>query len=325
MHLLRRLTLPIVLLGFAFLVSSSANAEPAIQLWNPVATVNGFIITPQDLDYEVLQLRGEMDIRNQPVTDQQLEELRPQLIENLINRELLYQQAQQKNMKIRSQWIDREIVALKQRFDDETQFRAYLDRMGMGDKQLRERIEKGLIVRRLMRRDILRQIKVSESEMQAFFRQHPEFFAREEQVRAKHILVAVKEGASTEVHEEAIAKIQAIQAQIEQGADFSVLALEFSDCPSKHRGGDVGYFSHDQMVRAFSDMAFNLQPGDISEIVVTRHGYHLIQLIDRRPPTQMAYKDAREKIERTLRRNKEQEKIEAYLTSIKRRADIKRF
>jgi peptidyl-prolyl cis-trans isomerase C len=311
--------------GTALFWTDWALAEPAIQLWNPLATVNGFIITPQDLTREIGQLRAEMDFRNQPITDAQIESLRPQLVENLVERELLYQQAQLKDIKIRSQWVDRELIILKQRFKDADAYQQYLNQMDMEAAQLEERIRKGLIIRRLIRREILRQIRVSESEMQSFYRHHSEYFRREEQVRARHILVAVPSNANAEQKDAALLKIQTIQTQLQQGGDFALLALEYSNCPSKNRGGDLGFFSRDQMVKDFSDVAFSLGKGQISEVVATRYGYHLIQLIDRRPATQMPYKNVRAKIERTLRRDKEQEAVDSYLASLKRRADIKRY
>ena len=315
----------IVVLWCILALTPSAQGEPAIQLWNPVASVNGFIITPQDLNHEIGQLRWEMDQRNQPLSDTQIEALRPQLIENLIERELLYQQAQQKNIKIRPQWVERELTGVKFQFKDEGVLEDHLARMDMDKDQFRERIRKGLIIRRLIRRDVLRQIKISEKEMQVFYQSHPDLFLREEQVRARHILVALPNRMDPDKNEAALKKIQAIQLQLAQGANFAVLALEYSDCSSKNQGGDVGYFSRNQMVEPFSTAAFDLQPGQISDVVTTRYGYHLIQLLDRRPPARMAYKNTRAKIERTLRRDKEQQKMTTYLANLKRKAEIKRF
>jgi peptidyl-prolyl cis-trans isomerase C len=299
-----------------------AGAENTIQVLNPVATVNDFIITPQDLDQETGLLRAEMDVRNQPISMQQTEPFRSQLIENLIDRELLYQQAQQKNIKIRSVWVDRAVAELKQRLKRVATMESYLEMSGLNTDQLRERIRKGLIVRRLLRREVLNRVKVSESEMQAFYQQNPHLFRREEQVRARHILIKTR---GKESPEHALLQIQAIQAKLRQGADFAVSALEYSDCPSKNRGGDLGYFTRDQMVPSFSEAVFALAPGEISDIVTTRYGYHLIQLVDRRPPAQMAYKDVRKKIERTLRQLKEKKSAENYLAGLKRQAAIKRF
>lgn len=314
-----------IILLAASVLRDQVLAEPAAQLLNPVATVNGFIITPQDLNHEIEQLRWEMELRNQPLTNQQLEALRPQFIENLIDRELLFQEARQKNYKIRSQWVNREVASLKYRLNNNTSLEKYLDQINMDMDQLKEQIQKGLIIRRLIRRDILRQVRVSESEMQAFYKRYPEFFQQEEQIRVRHILVEVRNMNSDELKAAAMTKIRSIQAQLEQGANFAVLALEYSDCPSKNRGGDVGYFTRDQMISSFSDAAFQLHPGEISDVVTTRYGFHLIQMIDREPPSQVAYKNVRKKIERTLRRDKEQKKIDAYLAGLKRKADIKKF
>jgi peptidyl-prolyl cis-trans isomerase C len=312
----------VVLLLMALPTAAIADAVNTIQVLNPVATVNGFIITPQDLDQETGLLMAEMDVRNQPISIQQTGQLRSQLIENLIERELLYQQAQQKNIKIQSVWVDRAVNELKQRLRRVATMESYLEMSGLNADQLRERIRRGLIVRRLLHREVINRVKVSESEMKAFYQQNPHLFRREEQVRARHILIKIK---GKESPEHALLQIQAIQAKLRQGADFAVTALEYSDCPSKNRGGDLGFFTRDQMVSAFSEAAFALAPGEISDIVTTRYGYHLIQLVDRRPPAQMAYKDMRNKIERTLRQLKEKKSAENYLAGLKRQAAIERF
>lgn len=307
------------LLLMALSTATIAGAEDTIQVLNPVATVNGFIITPQDLDQETGLLMAEMDVRNQPMSIQQAEGFRSQLIENLIERELLYQQAQQKNIKIRSVWVDRAVIELKRRLRRIGTMESYLEMSGLNDDQLRERIRKGLIVKRLLHREVLKRVKVSESQMQAFYQQNPRLFRREEQVRARHILIRTEGKASPE---DALLQIRAIQIKLRQGADFAVTALEYSECPSKNRGGDLGYFTRDQMVSAFSEAAFALAPGEISDIITTRYGYHLIQLVDRRPPTQMDYKDVRKKIERTLRQLKEKNAAENYLSGLRARATI---
>lgn len=289
-----------------------------------LATVNDVAITHHDLTIEAAQLQAEMLYRNRPMSNGQLARLRKQLIENLINRELLYQIAQQRKIQIQKRWIDLALKELKEQLGKRTAYRQFLDKSGLTEKQLRARIKKGLIVRRLLRREVIRQIKVSEAEMQAFYRQHPEYFQGKEQMRLRHILIAFNDEDGTVSRGNALLRIQSIQLMLHENKDFASLALEHSDDPSKVRGGDLGYLERRQLIHDFGEAAFVLAPGEVSDIVKTRYGYHLIKAIDRIPSSRMAYRNVREKIERTLRRNKEKKATEAYLANQRRRASITR-
>ena len=297
---------------------NSRTPEPAL------ATVNDVAIYPKELYQEMGQLKAEMDMRNRPLYDSQIEQLRSQLTENLIERELLYQHAQQRNIRIRSKWVNDALKELKDQLGSAAAMKTYLTSSGLTEQELETRIRKGLVVRRMLRREALRAIKVSEAEIQAFYREHPELFQQGEKIRVRHILAEVKDWKNPDQQAAALQKIQSFQNRIEQGTRFAVLALEFSDCPSRARGGDLGYLPLNEMVEAFSTAANALQPGEISDIVTTRFGYHLIQMVDREPPSIVNYREARGKIERTLRRNKENEAVANYIAALKRRANIVR-
>lgn len=314
----------LVMVCSLLLLANASLAQAEQGAGKPLAIVNEVPISHQDLAIEVAQLQAEMKHRNRPLSARQINRLRRQLIDNLINRELLYQRAQQMNIKIRNNWIDRALVELKAQFGSATAFDSYLANTGSTNKQIKAYIAKGLIVRRLLRREVIRRTKVSEAEMQAFFREHPEFFQRQEQVRARHILVALDKKAQPVKRGDALMRIESIQMMLAEGGDFASLAIEYSDDPSKSRGGDLGYFERHQMVRPFSNTAFKLAPGEISDIVETQFGYHLIQVVDRIASSPMAYRNARTKIERTLRRNKEKAAAETYLAKLKRQATIVR-
>lgn len=290
-----------------------------------LVVVNQATISRQDLDQEMALLDAELQYRNHTLSKHQMAKLSSQLLENLIERELLYQRAQQRKIEIRDRWVDRAIADLKAELKSNTGFKAYLDKAHLDEVQLRTRIQKGLIVRRLLRRDVIRQIKVSEAEMQAFYRKHPEFFQRHEQIRVRQIMIAVNPPGDVSKRGDALLRMQAIQKQILDGGNFAALAIQFSEDKSSINGGDLGYLQRDQMIANFAEIAFSLSPGEVSEIIETHQGYHLIQLVDRIPFSQMAYRNARTKIERTLRRDKEESAADAYLSRLKRQASIKRL
>ena len=270
-------------------------------------------------------LDAEMRHRNTALSKRRLEKLKRQLVENLIERELLYQRAQQKKIEIRNRWVDRAIMDLKNELKIKSGYQAYLEDAKISETDLKTRIRKGLIVRRLLRRDVIRQIKVSEAEMQAFYRNHPEYFQRREQVRVRQIMVAFDKRGDHSDRAKALLRIQTIQDKLKQGGNFAALALDYSEDNSRTNGGDLGYLQRDHMVPAFADAAFSLKPGQVSDIVETPLGYHLIKMVDRVPSSQRAYRNTRTKIERTLRRNKEKKATDTYLAKLKRQASITRL
>ena len=103
-----------------------------------------------------------------------------------------------------------------------------------------------------------------------------------EQVKASHILVKVDAGADEAKKAEARKKIQEIQQKVKAGGDFEALATENSDCPSKAKGGDLGFFERGQMVKPFEEAAFALKPGEVSGIVETQFGYHIIKVQEKK-------------------------------------------
>ncbi len=313
-------TIALVASSLCGIVVSHSMADDEI-----VAVVNETQITRQDLEQEASLLEAEMRHRNTVLSKRRMARLKRQLVENLIERELLYQRAQQKKIEIRNQWVDRAIIDLKSDLKAKAGYKSYLENAKISEAQLKARIRKGLIVRRLLRRDVIRQIKVSEAEMQAFYRDHPEYFQRKEQVRVRQIMVAFDRKGNRINRGEALLRIQTIQDKLKQGGTFAALAIDYSEDNSRASGGDLGYLERDHMITSFADAAFSLKPGQISDIVETPLGYHLIQMVDRVPSSQLDYRNARTKIERTLRRNKEKKATDRYLAKLKRQASITRL
>ncbi len=300
---------------------SSLVAQPASTSGQVLARVNGTSISDEDLAWETGQLKAEMIRRNTPLTDTQLSALQPQLMENLIERELLFQDARQRKIRASDKWVDAALADLKGQLERVSSLQKYLADSGMTLPQLKSRLAKGVVVERLLRQEIVRTIEVSEAEMRAFYRDHPGLFAVGDRIRARQILIAPR-GATEAAREEALQKIQALQKRIEEGEDFATLALMYSDGPSRAYAGDIGYLTRDELVAPFADAAFALAPGQVSGVVETRFGYHLIKLLERIPADPPNFWEAQGEIARILRREKETVIINNYVASLKKKAAI---
>jgi peptidyl-prolyl cis-trans isomerase D len=123
------------------------------------------------------------------------------------------------------------------------------------------------------------QVNVSEEEISRYFEINKKTYATPKKVRARHILFQLKAGATQEKIDNARSKAQLVLEEVKSGADFSKLAQKYSDDPgTKNKGGDLGFFTEDRMVKPFSEAAFKMKPGEVSEPVATRFGWHIIKV-----------------------------------------------
>jgi|GEM_PF-632659 len=120
-------------------------------------------------------------------------------------------------------------------------------------------------------------------------------------IRVRHILVALPPKPTKEQDEAARNRISSIYQQLKGGADFSELAKNNSDCPSKVNGGDLGFFGPGKMVPEFEKAAYALEPGKVSDIVKTRFGYHIIKCEEKKPDVPKTLKEAEKDIRKELR------------------------
>ncbi len=140
-------------------------------------------------------------------------------------------------------------------------------------------------------------IASQENELRALYAQRSSLYNMPEQVRARHILLSLGAEASAEEAAAVALRANEILTQIREGADFAALASELSeDSGSKINGGDLGFFARGQMVKAFEDAAFSLEPGTVSEPVKTEYGYHIIRVEEHRDAQQRSFEEIREEL-----------------------------
>ncbi|HUT72296.1 MAG TPA: peptidylprolyl isomerase [Desulfatiglandales bacterium] len=110
-----------------------------------------------------------------------------------------------------------------------------------------------------------------------------------------------------------------------KGEDFAALAREFSQCPSGSRGGDLGYLGRRQLVKPPEEVAFALPPGQVSDIVETAFGYHLITVIEKRPETLIGYEEIKVKLQEYLKQQQVEKQVDLYIEELKGKANVERF
>lgn len=159
--------------------------------------------------------------------------------------------------------------------------------------------------------DVAAQIAAPEAELKAYYEQNKSAYGQPEERRASHILLTAGEGGTAPDKAGARKKAEELLAQLRRNPnDFAKLAREFSKDPgSAAKGGDLGFFGRNMMVKAFEDAAFKLKPGEISDIVETDFGFHIIRVDEIKPATYRPFEAVRADIEREYRRQQAQKKF----------------
>ncbi len=143
-------------------------------------------------------------------------------------------------------------------------------------------------------------IEIDDAKIEQYYQDNPEEFVVAEQRHARHILFKAGEDASIETLQKQSEQAESILQLAKGGADFAELAKQYSEGPSKASGGDLGFFSKGRMVPAFEDAVFALSEGDISEVIKTRFGYHIILLEEIKPETTRPLDVAKNEIKKNL-------------------------
>ena len=232
------------------------------------------------------------------------------ILGQLVDYELLYQQAQKEKVKISSDEINLEIDKIKDNFSSTEEFDAALKANNLTLAQIKENIKRQLMINKVLG-ETKSQVSITDDELLKYYTENQESFFEPEQVHARHILVNTKEEADT------------LLLQLKEGIiDFSELAKEKSTDSSASNGGDLGFFTKGQMVKEFEDAAFSLKPGEISEVVQTQFGYHIIKCEEKKEEYSPTFEEAKEKVIAIMRSQRENEAISTLISKLKEEAVI---
>jgi peptidyl-prolyl cis-trans isomerase C len=306
-------------------VTSPSFAEETKDSKGIVAVVNGDEITRADFDREMAIVQRQLLRMRKPQSALNLSEIKKEVLESLINKQLLYQESRKKDIRISEAELNKQMQKVKERFPDEKTFKELLQKEGLSLNDLKSQIKRDLVLQRFIDTQFVKNITVSDQEMKAYYEGNLNMFKKSEQVQASHILIKVDPEAKEADKAKARATLEKIQKKLKTGGDFAALAGESSECPSKAKGGDLGYFGRGQMVKPFEDVAFSLKKGEVSDIVETGFGYHLIKVTDKKPETIIAYTDVKEKLTQYLKQQKLRSKIGQYIDKLKETAKITRY
>ena len=290
-----------------------------------VAVVNGVTISKDTYDRELNFFVRRAAPGGQQIPDVQMAQMKSEVLESLIDRELLFQESKKKGIQVKSDAVSDQLQKIQQRYPNKEEFKKLLSNMGLTESDVQAQIERGMAIQELLDKEVTGKIKVSDEETKAFYDKNPQLFQQPEQINASHILIKVQADAPADQKAEARKKIEDVQQKVKKGEDFATLAKTYSEGPSGPKGGDLGYFRRGQMVKPFEEAAFSLKPDETSEIVETQFGYHLIKVNDKKPAKKMTYTEVKDRLSENLKKQKQDSEANAYIETLRKDAKIEKF
>lgn len=274
-------------------------------------------ISQDEIDTQVDRTISQYEAQGQTVNDEQRAQLAENVRTQLIERKILYKAAQNAGTSLEDGIMDSEMERVRSQFPDEDGFSEVLSQQGYTIESFQAEMEEFLLIQQFLEEEVISKINIKENEMETFYEENPQFFESPESITASHILVQLSEDAGEEEGREALEKIEEVAAKIEAGEDFAALAEEYSEGPSAAQGGSLGSFSRGDMVPPFEEAAFALEEGEVSEIVQTQFGYHIIKVSEKNEAGTAPYEEVKESISNYLAQEQEQEAITSYIETLK--------
>ena len=307
------------------LVIGPANAAESEEPKEPAAAVvNGERIPMSALDSKIQTvLRWNPELGSEDSIEE-LRKMRKDILNDMINEELVIQEGRKAGFKPQDIEISTELAKIKQRFPSDELFQQALKQQKLTEKKLHDIIERGLIGKKVLNIKVDPTAKpTTDEDIAAFYEENKKQFVKPEEVKASHILIKVEPTAEEQEKANAKSELQAVLDKAKAGADFAELAKEHSQGPSGPGGGDLGHFGRGSMVKPFEDAVFSLEKGQISDIVETRFGYHIIMVVDKKPETIMKLEDVSEDIRKNLHAKAVEIALRKWLEPVKKKATIK--
>ncbi len=290
-----------------------------------IAIVNGKKISKEKYEREFANLKRRIAASGRRLTPIQELELKKNLLESLINRELLYQQSQKVGITVGQEQIEKQLVAVKKHYPDDATFKKALEKAHYTESGIKDQLRRAIAIEKFIDQELKSKIQITDKDVRDYYDNHKDLFRRPAQIRASHILVKLGPNPTKEEKEKALKKIKKIQERLKKGDNFAELAKKYSEGPSAKKGGDLGYFSRGQMVKPFEDAAFALDKGQVSDVVQTVFGYHLIKVTDKRPETTLPFEKVKDRLKQYLVEQKLQKMVRNYAENLKKKAKVERF
>ncbi len=223
------------------------------------------------------------------------------LLEQMIGRVAFSQEAKAAGVAIADTLVEAMLKQFVQQFGGEERVAGMLAEMGLKRADVAKSFHRDMVIRSYVQTKVEPSIVINEADSRAYYEQNQASFAPVDSVRARHIIFMFRPDDPAEKREEQRKLITELRKRAKGGEDFAQLAQQFSQDGAAQSGGDLGYFPRGVMVKPFEDAVFALKKGQISDVVETQFGFHLIQCVDRKDARKVTYDEVRSRVDAVLR------------------------
>lgn len=272
--------------------------------------VNGELILAKSINskynYYIRSLQKTEDFLSQ--NEIELSDIKIEIANKMIDKLLLIQYGIEKKLIPSDEEVNRELNKTK----------GCLTKEKKNDKT-KKSITAKIILNNISEYILLNTIPKEDDWLKLCYNENKKYFSLGDAVEVRHILIKCKDDSSKD---EAFAKAKNILDRLENGEDFAELAKSFSDCQSGIRGGDLGFITHNSVDKTFEECAFKLNINEVSEIVETEHGFHIIEVFNKTKNYVLPFESVKEKFEKFIKKRIKKEAIENLLCELRNKADI---
>ena len=285
------------------LFAASAYAEEV------VATVNGTSLTQKDLDAELDRLIPKITF-HRSVPSEKRKFYYDQALQELINRELQYQDALARNMKPEKEKLDAQMEKIRNKFKTPEEYRAALEKEGLSEENVRARVEKDMMIQAVFSDTVTAKAKVSDEEAKKYYDKNAARFKQPEGVKLR--IISTKDEK----------KARDILAMLKSGDDFGELAYNMSEDSYREKSGDIGYMHKGRMVPELEEAAFKLKIGETSDVIKAENTWFIIKLEDKKPEHQLSFEEVRDKLKKDLEKERTKEINDKWIADLRAKAKI---
>lgn len=303
-------------------IASALEALKAPEPDKVVATVNGAEIRAGKV-YEVAALNMlNLEAQGQTLSEQEERSLRMSILEMIINDELLAQEAETLGITVDEADVETRLQEVRDQHGTAAAFEAVLAETGVTEEEFRSELSRRLLSQEFLT-GITNDVKISDEEARSFYEQFPEQFSEGETVEVRQILIRSLRNDPEARRTAARERAEEAHRRAVTGEDFAMLAKEYSQAPNAADGGLVSHFPRGVMVPQFEEVAFGLEPGEISDVFETDYGFNVIMMTDRKEPTRIPFAEIKPTLMVDLAKAKEAMLVQSVLKSLQQKSDVR--
>ncbi len=289
-----------------------------------VAKVNGVKISNQKL---VSKLNEKLPLVSvhQRISQKRFDEIRNQVLNQLIEEELLVQEARHRGLKVSKTELEKQVNLMKSAYPSQAVFEKELKKTGQSYDEWVKKIKRRLLIRKLWKTAVTDRIHITDDSVYAYYLSHKSKFYIPDRLHLAHILVSVDPGAMEAGWKKGLEKANNLYRQLNNGADFAAMARQYSsDSTSAQKGGDLGWRHVGQLMPELDNVAKNLKVGQISKPIRTIYGYHILKLLEKDPGRQLSFDEIdKEALKKRLQKKRARELSQNLIKQLKAKASIR--